>query len=105
MPTRRTFLAGASGAAAAILVPPAMALGRTPRPFRGGRFPDGVLSGDPTPTGITLHTRLADVEGAGGVTLEIARDRDCGGGVSGRVGRPAAARNHPDRAGVRGLGP
>src|SRR5918998_4339560 len=98
MPTRRTFLAGASGAAASILVAPAMALGRTPRPFRGGRFPDGVLSGDPTPTGITLHTRLAGVEGSGGVTLEIARDRDFRRVVSRRVVRTDGSRNHTVKA-------
>jgi len=105
MPTRRTFLAGASGAAAAILVPPAAALGRTPRPFRGGRFPDGVLSGDPTPTGITLHTRVAGVDGAGGVTLEVARDRDFRRVVSRRVIRTDRSRNHTVKARVTGLRP
>jgi alkaline phosphatase D len=105
MPTRRTFLAGASGAAASILVAPAAALGRTPRPFRGGRFPDGVLSGDPTPTGITLQTRLAGVEGSGGVTIEVARDRDFRRVVSRRVVRTDGARNHTVKARVTGLRP
>jgi alkaline phosphatase D len=105
MPTRRTFLAGASGAAASILVAPAVALGRTPRPFRGGRFPDGVLSGDPTPTGITLQTRLAGVEGAGGVTIEIARDPGFRRVVSRRVVRTDASRHHTVKARVTGLRP
>src|ERR671917_127351 len=98
MPTRRTFLAGASGAAASILVAPGMALGAAPRPFRGGRFPDGVLSGDPTPTGITLQTRLAGVEGSGGVTIEVARDRGFRDVVSRRLVRTDAARNHTVKA-------
>ena len=34
------------------------------------------MSGDPTPRGITLWTHVADVEGRGGVLLEVARDRD-----------------------------
>ena len=33
------------------------------------------MSGDPGPDGITLWTRLADVEGRGTVELEVARDR------------------------------
>ncbi|MFN8546344.1 MAG: alkaline phosphatase D family protein, partial [Candidatus Binatia bacterium] len=43
--------------------------------FSGGRFPDGISAGDPTPSGITLWTRLDGVGGKGSVELEIARDR------------------------------
>lgn len=78
--TRRRFVSGAAaGAGAVVLAPQSFALGlasarRAPM-FRGGRFSDGVMSGDPTPTGITLWTRVNGVEGAGRVELEIARDR------------------------------
>ena len=41
----------------------------------GGTFAEGVLSGDPTPDGATVWTRLSDVEGRGTVELEVARDR------------------------------
>ena len=44
-------------------------------PLRGGTFPQGVLSGDPTPNGITLLTLLDDVGGAGSVKLEVATDQ------------------------------
>jgi alkaline phosphatase D len=46
------------------------------RLLRGGRFAQGVLSGDPTPRGITLLTLLDDVTGSGSLRLEVARDRD-----------------------------
>lgn len=76
--SRRGFLAGAGGlTAAAILTgPEAFAAKPRKRPsLRGGTFAEGVLSGDPTPDGATVWTRLSDVEGAGTVELEVARDR------------------------------
>ena len=77
--SRRGFLAGAGGAAATAFLtgPQALAAPRArKRPtLRGGRFAEGVMSGDPTPDGITLWTRLADVEGFGTVEVEVARDR------------------------------
>jgi alkaline phosphatase D len=51
-----------------------LAQGRRPS-LRGGRFVEGVMSGDPAPRAITLWTRVADAEGAGTVELELARDR------------------------------
>ncbi len=68
---RRTFLSTAG--AGVLAVSPARAASAPPL-LRGGRFSEGVLSGDPTPTGITLATRLAGVEGRGSVLVEIARD-------------------------------
>ena len=67
---------GAAGAAV-VFSPQSMpdALG-APRLLRGGRFSSGVMSGDPTPRGITLWTRVAEVGGRGGVRLEVARDKD-----------------------------
>jgi alkaline phosphatase D len=78
--TRRRFVTGAAaGAGAIVFAPQSLSLGlasaaRAPL-FRGGRFADGVVSGDPTPGGVTLWTRLAGVEGAGRVELEIATDK------------------------------
>jgi alkaline phosphatase D len=76
--SRRGFLAGAGGLAAAAVLTGPDALAAKPRrrpSLRGGRFAEGVLSGDPTPDGITLWTRLSDVEGSGTVEVEVARDR------------------------------
>ncbi len=78
--TRRRFISGAAaGAGAVIVAPQSFALGLAnarPAPlFRGGRFADGVISGDPSASGITLWTRLDGVEGAGRVELEIATDK------------------------------
>jgi alkaline phosphatase D len=78
--SRRRFITGAAaGAGAVILAPQSFALGLAnakPAPlFRGGRFADGVVSGDPSANGITLWTRLDGVEGAGRVELEIATDK------------------------------
>jgi alkaline phosphatase D len=75
--SRRGFLAGAGGlaAAAALTGPDAFAARPRKAPsLRGGRFAEGVLSGDPTPDGATVWTRLSDVEGRGTVELEVARD-------------------------------
>ena len=77
MQTRRQFVAAAgSAAAAAVLAPEALGQGRAAPLARGGRFSDGVMSGEPTPRGITLWTRLADVDGSVSAALEVARDRD-----------------------------
>ena len=75
--SRRGFLAGASGLALATAAGGGGAWGAAQaRPsLRGGRFAEGVISGDPSPDAITLWTRLADVEGSGTVELEVARDR------------------------------
>ncbi len=78
--TRRRFISGATaGVGAVILAPQSFALGLAnarPAPlFRGGRFSDGVVSGDPSAHGITLWTRLDGVEGAGRVELEVATDK------------------------------
>jgi alkaline phosphatase D len=76
--SRRGFLAGAGGLTAAALLTGPEALAAKPRKrpsLRGGSFAEGVLSGDPTPDGATVWTRLSDVEGHGTVELEVARDR------------------------------
>lgn len=77
--TRRGFVAGAAGLGGiAVLVPDSLAFqlqGRLSPTFSGGTFPDGVASGDPTPTGITLWSRVAGVTGTGSVLLEVATDK------------------------------
>jgi alkaline phosphatase D len=85
MPTRRQFLAR-TGAAAAVVIAPQEALAqeerkkrrrRPRRPanmLRGGRFEQGVLSGDPGPNGITLLTVVDGTGDTGRVRLEVARD-------------------------------
>ncbi|CAN5194609.1 alkaline phosphatase D family protein [soil metagenome] len=79
---RRGFVRGAAGAAVAATLATrgtatemATAAGKTlVRPVRGGRFRQGVASGQPGPRAMTLWTKLSDVELGGNVTLEVARD-------------------------------
>ena len=63
--SRRRFVTGASGLTAAVLLAPeAMAGKARKRPsLRGGKFAEGIASGDPAPRGITLWTRVASAEG------------------------------------------
>jgi alkaline phosphatase D len=108
MQTRRQFVARAGGAAATVLVPTTLAAplaaART-RPFRSGHFPDGVVSGDPTPKGISLWTRL-DPSGGGGtgsVQLEVATDKAFRKVVARKDVTTGAASNHAVKARVTGL--
>jgi alkaline phosphatase D len=104
--TRRQFVAAAGSAAAAALVAPeALGQGRTAPLARGGRFSDGVMSGEPTPRGIALWTRLADVDGRVGVELEVARDRDFRRVVARRRVVTSGERAHNLKARVTGLRP
>ena len=75
--SRRGFVSGAGGLTASVLLAPeAMAGKRRPRPnLRGGKFAEGVASGDPASRAITLWTRIGDVEGTGTVEVQVARDR------------------------------
>jgi len=76
--TRRGFVAGAGSlAAASVLAPQALAHGLHGRraPLLGdGTFPESVISGDPSPHGITLWTRVHGAGGRGSVELEVARE-------------------------------
>ena len=106
MQTRRQFVARAGGAAATVLVPTSLATSlAAAKPFRGGRFPDGVLAGDPTPKGISLWTRF-DPSGGGGsgtVELEVAKDRSFRHVVARKSIKTGAASNHAVKARVAGL--
>jgi alkaline phosphatase D len=97
--TRRQFVVRAGTAAAtAILSPSALAAGlgsaQPPRLARGGRFSEGVMSGEPTPSAITLWSRVADVEGRVAVDLEVATDRSFRHVVAHKRLATSAAVNH-----------
>jgi alkaline phosphatase D len=80
--SRRTLLRTGGSAAAGIVLLGHAATARAIPPFRGDPFSLGVASGDPTPDGIVLWTRLAPapLEGGGlppevfGVRYELAAD-------------------------------
>ena len=106
MQSRRQFVSRAGGAGAVVLLAPQAALGQSAKSralLRGGRFSQGVLSGDPTPHGVTLSTILDDVEGTGGVRLEVARDSRFRRVVARKVISTDASRNHAVKARVHGL--
>ena len=91
MLTRRQLLRRSAAGAAVMLLPAAAARAAV---LREGRFRQGVLSGDPTPDGVTLLTLLDDVEGPGSVRLEVARD------AAFRKRRRAALDHHQRRQGL-----
>ena len=105
MVSRRQFLLRSGSAGAALVLAPQTALealaapnGAADKLLRGGRFSQGVLSGDPTPHGITLLTLLDDVSGAGRVRLEVARDRDFRNVVASKTIRTSDHRSHSVKA-------
>jgi alkaline phosphatase D len=108
--TRRQFITSAgSFAAATVLAPQALAQGLTTARkaplLRGGKFSDGLISGDPTPNGITLWTRLAGIEGAGRVELEVARDKSFRHVVTRKEIGTNKALNHAVKARIERLKP
>lgn len=105
--SRRGFVSGAGGFAAAVLVAPEALAGRPRRKpsLRGGEFAEGVLSGDPTPRGITLWTRVSDVEGTGTVELQVARDRGFRKVVARDLVKASDSGAHSVKARVAGLKP
>ena len=112
MLSRREFLLRSGSAGAALILAPQTAAetlaaprGAAARLLRGGTFRQGVLSGDPTPHGITLLTVLDDVSGAGRVRLEVARDRDFRHVVASKTIATSDDRNHSVKARVEHLAP
>ncbi|MDQ3643938.1 MAG: alkaline phosphatase D family protein [Actinomycetota bacterium] len=107
--SRRSFVAGAGAlGAATVFAPQALAQGLSGRrapTLRGGRFPEGVLSGDPTPRAITLWTRVAGVGGRGSVELEVAKDRGFDRVVARDLVGTSGAGDHYVKARVGGLDP
>jgi alkaline phosphatase D len=106
MQTRRQLLLRGGGAAATVLVPTGLATSlAAAKPFRGGRFPDGIVAGDPTPKGISLWTRF-DPSGSGGsgtIELEVATDKAFKKVVTRKAIKTGAASNHTVKARVTGL--
>jgi alkaline phosphatase D len=111
MDTRRQFLARSGAAAAVAVLAPQDALAakrRQKRPqdmLRGGRFSQGVLSGDPAPDAITLLTNVDRAGGAGRVRLEVARDPDFRNVIARRDILTTPAVDHSVKARVTGLKP
>ncbi|MBI5106061.1 MAG: alkaline phosphatase D family protein [Solirubrobacterales bacterium] len=103
--TRRQFVTRAGAGAAAILVPPALLQGvAAARPLRGGRFADGVMSGDPATRAISLWTRV-DTEQAGTVELEVATDKGFRKVVARKAISAKPSANGAVKARVTGLKP
>src|SRR3954466_420388 len=110
MLSRRQFLTRAGAAALPVVLAPGSALAAATAPkgqaaglLRGGRFRQGVLSGDPTVHGITPLTALADVGGTGSVRLEVARDPHFRNVVARRTLATSADRGHTVKARIKGL--
>jgi alkaline phosphatase D len=106
MHSRRRFLARAGAAGVALVIAPqSLVEARAAQLLRGGRFRQGVLSGDPTPNGITLLTVLDEAQGVGRVRLEVARDSDFRRVVARRTIATSARRGHSVKARIAGLRP
>ena len=106
--SRRGFVSGAGAlTAASVLAPQALAERlqgkRRPPTLRGGRFPEGIASGDPTPSAITLWTRVAGVGGRGSIELEVASDRGFRRVVARELVPTSGAIDHSVKARVGGL--
>src|SRR3954462_13677833 len=102
MLTRRQVLTRSGAAGAAVVLAPTAARAKL---FHGGRFRQGVLSGDPTPHGITLLTLVDHVGGRGGGGLEGPRDPHFRHVVAHKTIATSAAHNHSVKARVEGLRP
>ena len=102
MLTRRQLVRRGAAGAAVLLLPPATARAAV---LRGGRFRQGVLSGDPTPDGITLATILDDAEGRGTVRLEVARDAAFRRVVASRNITTSGGDGYSVKARIKGLDP
>ncbi|MGZ6680554.1 MAG: alkaline phosphatase D family protein [Solirubrobacteraceae bacterium] len=106
MQTRRQFVTRAgSAAAAAILAPTSLASARRAPLAHGGRFAEGVMAGEPTPTAISLWSRLHDAGGVVSADLEVATDRAFRHVVAHKRIATSGARGHALKARITGLRP
>lgn len=107
--TRRGFVAGAGSlSAAAVLAPQALAhrlTGRHAPRLGGGSFDESVISGEPSPSGITLWTRVAGVSGTGSVELEVAKESGFRRVVARELVGTGETLGHSVKARVHGLRP
>lgn len=108
--SRRDFVLRTAGTGAvAIFAPQAIADALAAKPadrrllINGGKFAKGVMSGDPTPTGITLQSFVNDFDGAGQVLLEVATDSGFRKVVAKEKIRTSSALGHSVKARVGGL--
>jgi alkaline phosphatase D len=100
MLNRRALLRNSAAGAAVLLLPQATARAAA---LRGGKFRQGVLSGDPTPDGITLLTLLDEAEGKGSVRLEVATDAGFRKVVASRRITTSAKNGYSVKARIKGL--
>ena len=92
--SRRRFLAGAGGLVLAGAVPSARGLAQSgPSVARGGRFTQSVASGQPTPGGITLWTKVSELERPGSMQFEVSTEPDFRSVLLRRSVTPDAARD------------
>ncbi len=109
--TRRGAIGAGSAAGLALWLPDgvreAHAASAKRVPLAGdGTFESGVMSGDPTPRGVTLWTRLGGSEQrAARVQLEVALDRDFRRTVLRQRVPVTAVRDHTAKVRVTGLRP
>ena len=111
--TRRTVLAGALTAGASLALAPDLLhaaeceteCAKTPlrsrrRTLPDGAFTHGVASGHPTQRGVTLWTRVDEIDRSGAVQLEIARDEGFANVVHRRPVRASSVRDFVARTRV-----
>ena len=92
--TRRRFLAGAGGLALASSLGSASVLAQSgPAVARGGRFAQGVACGQPATNGITLWTKVDELQRPGRMQFEISTDPDFRSVLIRRSVTPDAARD------------
>ena len=110
MQTRRQFVTAAGAfSGAAVFAPQTLAQGLTtirkaPK-AKGGKFADGIVSGDVTPNGVTLWSRLDGIGGAVHAELEVATDSSFRHVVARKNIATNAALNHSLKARVEKLKP
>ena len=94
--TRRTFLAGAAGAGLVALTGNwRQAIGAgTPEIARGGVFAQSVASGQPSTDGITLWTKLSQLERPGLIQYEVSPDADFRSVIARHSVVPSAERDY-----------
>ena len=105
--TRRRFVAAGSLGAVAVVAPQAVVARAGLRaPTLGGKaFAEGVLSGDPTPSGITLWSRVTDASGSGSVELEVAKEKNFRRVVTRQLISTSEGIDHVVKAKLSGLDP
>jgi alkaline phosphatase D len=105
--TRRRFVAAGSLGAVAVVAPQAVVARAGLRaPTLGGKaFAEGVASGDPTPSGITLWSRVTDASGSGSVELEVAKEKNFRRVVTRQLISTSEGIDHVVKAKLSGLDP